>query len=194
MKYNLKKILGIRITTLTVALLATVVGLLASTMMPLTATAAEAKASNCKSGKIYNSKTNKCVANKKHCDPKTQIFNGKKCVKGTQKADKAADKKQDAKEAAAKAKANSHSKVDCNEKKCDLIDRYINPAINLLSVSFGLIATISLILGGINYATSEGDPTKASKAKHRIANTIFAVVAYLFLYSFLQFLVPGGFF
>jgi hypothetical protein len=77
---------------------------------------------------------------------------------------------------------------------CDLIAQYVNPAINLLSVSFGIIAVISLIFGSINYTTSEGDPQKASKAKQRIANTLFATVAYMFLYAFLQFLVPGGIF
>ncbi len=84
--------------------------------------------------------------------------------------------------------------IKCVKKDCDLIGKYLNPVINLLSVSFGLIAVISLILGSINYTTSEGDPQKSSKAKQRIFNTILAVVAYLFLYSFLQFLVPGGLF
>ena len=81
-----------------------------------------------------------------------------------------------------------------NSGQCDFVGKYINPAINTLTVLFGLFATISIILGGINYATSEGDPHKASKAKRRIANTVIAVVAYMFLYAFLQFIVPGGIF
>jgi hypothetical protein len=90
--------------------------------------------------------------------------------------------------------AQSDSSVTCNGSQCDLVSKYVNPAIGLLSVVFGLLAVISLILGGINFATSEGDPQKASKAKQRIFNTVVAVVAYVFLYSFLQFLVPGGIF
>jgi|GEM_PF-1648562 len=78
--------------------------------------------------------------------------------------------------------------------QCDFIGKYINPAINLLSVIFGILMVISLIIGGISYSTSEGDPQKAGKAKRRIANTIIAVVAYVFLYAFLQFIVPGGLF
>lgn len=84
--------------------------------------------------------------------------------------------------------------ADCTKSACDLIGKYVNPAINLFSVAFSLIAVISIILGSIQYATSEGDPQKASKAKKRIFDTILAVVAYLFLYSFLQFLIPGGLF
>jgi hypothetical protein len=96
--------------------------------------------------------------------------------------------------AGANQTACSDNAVNCNFDGCDLIQKYINPAIDLASVSFGLLAAASLILGGINYASSEGDPQKASQAKNRLSKTIVAVVAYLFLYSFLQFIVPGGVF
>jgi hypothetical protein len=80
----------------------------------------------------------------------------------------------------------------CDNHDCDFIRKFINPAINTLTACFGIIAVISIILGGINYTTSEGDPQKVSRAKNRIFNTIIAVVAYIFLYAFLQFLIPGG--
>lgn len=81
----------------------------------------------------------------------------------------------------------------CDSSHCDLIKTYVNPLINLLSAMFGLIAVASIIMGGIQYAASEGDPQKAAQAKSRIYNTLIAIFAYLFLYAFLQFLVPGGF-
>jgi len=84
--------------------------------------------------------------------------------------------------------------ANCTNGQCDLIKKYVNPSINLLSLSFGLIAVGSLIAGGIQYSTSVGDSQKVSNAKKRIFNTLLAVVAYLFLYSFLQFIVPGGVF
>lgn len=77
---------------------------------------------------------------------------------------------------------------------CDIIGKYVNPLINLLSVSFGLIAVASIIFGGIQYSMSAGDPQEVSKAKDRIKKTLFAIVAYFFLYALLQFLVPGGVF
>jgi hypothetical protein len=77
-------------------------------------------------------------------------------------------------------------------KGCDLIDKYINPAINLLSVMFGLIIVISLISGALMYITSEGDPQKSANAKGRITKTIIALLAYAFMYGFLEFIVPGG--
>lgn len=84
--------------------------------------------------------------------------------------------------------------IKCTNNQCDLVGKYLNPTINLLSAIFGTVAAMSIIIGGINFSTSEGDPQKAAKAKSRITNTIIAVVAYLFLYAFLQFLVPGGLF
>lgn len=82
----------------------------------------------------------------------------------------------------------------CKSNNCDFIDKYVNPAITLLTFSFGLIAVISLIIGGIQYSASGGDPQNVAKAKKRITDTLIAVVAYFFLFSFLQFLIPGGLF
>ena len=84
--------------------------------------------------------------------------------------------------------------VYCSGSSCDLIAKYINPAIDLFSLSFGLIAVISIIFGGIQYSASQGDPQKTAAAKSRISNTMLAIFIYLFLYSFLQFLIPGGIF
>jgi hypothetical protein len=84
--------------------------------------------------------------------------------------------------------------ISCTSNNCDLVQEYVVPTINLLSAAFGLVAVISLILGAINYITSEGDPQKVSRAKVRIRNTIFAIVSFMFLYAFLNFLVPGGIF
>ncbi len=82
----------------------------------------------------------------------------------------------------------------CSASGCDLVTTYIQPITDLLSGMVGIIVVISLIMGGIEYSTSEGDPQKSSKAKRRITNTLFALIAYFFLYAFLQFLIPNGVF
>jgi len=81
-----------------------------------------------------------------------------------------------------------------NDSRCDFIGKYINPAINLFSISFGIIAVISIVLGGIQYSAAGGDPQKVTMAKQRISKTLIAVIAYFFLYAFLEFIVPGGIF
>lgn len=89
---------------------------------------------------------------------------------------------------------SSDPAIACASNNCDLIKKYVDPAINLLSLAFGVIAAISIVMGGMQYSASTGDPQKISAAKSRITNTMIAIVAYIFLYSFLQFLVPGGIF
>lgn len=73
-----------------------------------------------------------------------------------------------------------------------LFQKYLNPAIQLLAVCVGLIVVIALVYGGIEYITSAGDPQKAANAKKRIMSALIGFVAFLLLYAFLQFIVPGG--
>ena len=76
----------------------------------------------------------------------------------------------------------------------NFIDEYINPFIILLSGLVGVFAVISIIIAGIQYSSSADDPSKVSKAKQRIFNTVIGLVAYIFLFAFLNYLVPGGLF
>jgi hypothetical protein len=80
----------------------------------------------------------------------------------------------------------------CGEGACDLVSNYLNPSIDLVSLLVGVVCVASIIMGGIQYSSSAGDPQKSARARGRIINTIIAFLAYLFLYAFLQFLIPGG--
>ena len=82
---------------------------------------------------------------------------------------------------------------DVGEDGQKIYDRLLQ-AINVVSGIVGLIVVISIIIGGIQYTTAGGDPQKVAAAKGRVFNSIFAFLAYLFLYAFLQYLVPGGVF
>jgi len=66
--------------------------------------------------------------------------------------------------------------------------------INFLSAGVGVIVTIMIIVGGIQYASAGGNPQAVQAAKKKIANSIIALIAYFFLFAFLQWLVPGGLF
>lgn len=76
---------------------------------------------------------------------------------------------------------------------CDLTKRYLEPAINILAALVGVIVTIAIIAGGIQYASSSDDPSKVSQAKSRIVHALEALASFFFLYMFLQWLIPGGF-
>ncbi len=81
------------------------------------------------------------------------------------------------------------SKVD---QGCDLISKYLQPFINFLAALVGVVVVISVVIGGIQYSTSAGDPQKASAARARIRNAIIALITFIFLYGLLNFLIPGG--
>lgn len=76
---------------------------------------------------------------------------------------------------------------------CGLIEKYGIPFLNFLGAIVGLVVTIAIVYGGIQYASSADDPSKVAAAKSRIINAVIALIAFLFMYGFLQWLIPGGF-
>lgn len=83
--------------------------------------------------------------------------------------------------------------LNCGDKGCDIVSFYLEPAINILAALVGIVVTISIIVGGIQYASSADDPQKVSQAKGRITKSLVALVSFFFLYVFLQWIMPGGF-
>lgn len=73
-----------------------------------------------------------------------------------------------------------------------LYAKYINPLIAGLSVLAVLAAIIGIVIGGLQYASSSGDPQKAATARGKITKALFGFLTFLFLYSLLQFFSPGG--
>jgi hypothetical protein len=73
-----------------------------------------------------------------------------------------------------------------------LLSKYINPVVNLLAAGLGVIVVASVISGGIQYSSAGGDPGKVAAAKGRIANSLLALAGFVFLYAFLQWVIPGG--
>lgn len=73
-----------------------------------------------------------------------------------------------------------------------LVKNYINPAVAFLAALAGVAVVISVIIGAIQYSSAGGDPGKVTAARNRIVESIVALLAFLFLYAFLNFLLPGG--
>jgi hypothetical protein len=81
----------------------------------------------------------------------------------------------------------------CTNGDCSgLITKYINPLIKLLTILIGIIISISIVVAGIQYGSAAGDPSKVTAARKRIWNAVLALVAYIFLAGFLNFIIPGG--
>ncbi len=81
----------------------------------------------------------------------------------------------------------------CKTGDC-IIDRYVSPTIKALSALVGVVATASIVYAGIQYSSAEGDAGKISAARKRISQTIAGLLAWLFLLTFLNWLMPGGLF
>jgi len=78
--------------------------------------------------------------------------------------------------------------------KGNCVTKDINLIINFLSAGVGLIVVGVIIMGGIQYSMAGDSPEALKKAKERIINGLVALFAFMFLYAFLQWLVPGGVF
>ena len=86
---------------------------------------------------------------------------------------------------------NSDNYTVCRQKS-DLVKTYLNPIIKFLTYLVGLAVVIGIIVGGIQYIMSAGDPQAAANGKNHIRNAVIAFILYLFLFALLNFLVPGG--
>ncbi|MEK7603349.1 MAG: hypothetical protein AAB459_03845 [Patescibacteria group bacterium] len=72
--------------------------------------------------------------------------------------------------------------------------KQINTIISALSAGIGIVIVIMIIVGGIQYSTAGGDSGKVTAAKSRIFNAVLALIAFFFMFGFLQWIVPGGLF
>ncbi len=66
--------------------------------------------------------------------------------------------------------------------------------INILSAAVGFAVVIMVIVGGIQYITAGSNPQAVAAARKKILNAVIALFSLLLLYSFMQWLVPGGIF
>ena len=92
-------------------------------------------------------------------------------------------------------KTNADTKsIKCpNNQDCGgIITKIVNPLINLMTGLVGVVVAISLVVAAVTYSAAGGDPSKVSAAKKRITNSILALIAYIFTFGLLQWLVPGG--
>ncbi len=76
----------------------------------------------------------------------------------------------------------------CNSKDDDL-STIVRTIINTVIFIVGILAVIMIILGGISYATSQGDSAKVKKGKDTILYGIVGLVICIFAYAIVQFVI-----
>lgn len=84
---------------------------------------------------------------------------------------------------------------DCGTSGNDnCINKDIQLVVNFLSAGVGVVITIVIIIAGLQYMTSRDNPQAVQASKTRLINAVIALVAFVFIYAFLQWVVPGGVF
>lgn len=78
-----------------------------------------------------------------------------------------------------------------DKTECGIFD-FVFKLIRALSAIVGIVVVIMITVAGIQYAASGPDPSAVVAAKKRIVNALIALALYIFMFAFLQWLVPGG--
>ena len=87
--------------------------------------------------------------------------------------------------ACTRANANASSGTCESDDLNDVIKNIVNAII----FAIGIIAVVMIIIGGINYATSQGDPAKVKKGKDTILYGIIGLVVALLAYAIVNFVL-----
>lgn len=70
----------------------------------------------------------------------------------------------------------------------------LNTIVKFLSGLVGVVIVGVIIFGGIQYALAGDKAEAVTAAKKRIANGVIALFVFLFIFAFVQWLIPGGVF
>lgn len=94
------------------------------------------------------------------------------------------------KNAAACAQAGS---LASNPESCngDDLNTVVQTIINTVIFVVGMLAVVMIILGGVSYATSQGDPSKVTKAKNTIMYGIIGLVICLLAFAIVNFVLQA---
>lgn len=83
--------------------------------------------------------------------------------------------------------------VNCTDKD-NPIYAYVGGISKFLAVGVGVVLVLAFVISGFQYITAQDNPQQVSGAKNHIFNAIVGLIAYIFMFAILQWLVPGGVF
>lgn len=76
----------------------------------------------------------------------------------------------------------------------NVIVNYARGFIWFLSRGVGIVITLMIVIGGVQYITARDNPQAVQAAKQKIFNAIIALVLFILMYAILLYLVPYGIF
>jgi len=84
---------------------------------------------------------------------------------------------------------NTSIDFGCSGKGNPILDLMFG-IIRFLTYGVGIIISGSIIVGGIQYISSQGNPENTNHAVNRIRNALIALLVYIFAYPLLNYLLP----
>lgn len=85
--------------------------------------------------------------------------------------------------------ANGASDTVCKASGEANVGELVKNIINILLMIAGIIAVIMIIIGGIRYATSNGDSNSVTAAKNTIMYAVVGLVIAIFAYAIVNFVL-----
>ena len=77
----------------------------------------------------------------------------------------------------------------CEEKGHDDLIEVVKNVLNAVYFWVGILAVIFIIVGGVNYTISQGDPGKVSKAKSTILYAVIGLIVSLLAFAITEFVL-----
>ena len=72
------------------------------------------------------------------------------------------------------------------------IEDILNMVLVVVTTGVGIAAVGSIVFAGVLYITARDNAAQVSKAKTMITNTIIGIIAYILMWAFLEWIIPGG--
>ena len=104
-----------------------------------------------------------------------------------------------------KSDSDNNSGSDSNSKKTPTaeaktailpsgwkIEDILNMILVVVTTGVGIAAVGSIVFAGILYITALDNAGQVSKAKTMIMNTVIGIIAYILMWAFLEWIIPGG--
>ena len=71
------------------------------------------------------------------------------------------------------------------------IKHILGLVVRIMTVGIGILATIGVVVSGIQYMTAGGNEERTRKSKRRIFEIVIGVLAYVLVFAVLDWLIPG---
>lgn len=72
------------------------------------------------------------------------------------------------------------------------IGQLLGLVVNILSYGLGAAAVIGVVVAGVMYLTARDNESQVAVAKQRLLNTVMGLIAWVVLFSVVNWLIPGG--